>query len=101
MAAVLAVRIVWGFVGTRYARFNDFVPGPRRLREYLALLARGREPRQLGHNPAAAVMMLVLMALLAAVSVTGWMMRLWTPSGASNGSRSFTKGWPRRYCGWH
>ena len=76
VAAVLVVRVVWGFVGTPYARFNDFVPGPRRLREYLALLARGREPRQLGHNPAAALMMLVLMALLAAVSVTGWMMDL-------------------------
>ena len=69
VAAALAVRIVWGFVGTPYARFNDFVPGPRRLREYLTLLARGREPRRLGHNPAAAVMMLVLMALLAAIVV--------------------------------
>src|SRR4051794_16076275 len=77
VAAVLVVRVVWGFVGTRYARFNDFVPGPRRLREYLTLVARGREPRQLGHNPAAAaVMMLVLMTLLAAVSVTGWMTTL-------------------------
>jgi cytochrome b len=76
VAAVLAVRVVWGFVGTRYARFSDFVPGPRRLRDYLTLLAQAREPRQLGHNPAAAVMMLVLMALLAAVSVTGWMATL-------------------------
>ena len=76
VVAVLVVRVVWGFVGTRYARFNDFVPGPRRLRRYLTLLARGREPRQLGHNPAAAVMMLVLMTLLAAVSVTGWMATL-------------------------
>ena len=76
VAAVLVVRVVWGFVGTRYARFNDFVPGPRRLRRYLTLLAQGREPRQLGHNPAAAVMMLVLMTLLAAVSVTGWMATL-------------------------
>ena len=76
VAAVLVVRVVWGFVGTRYARFSDFVPGPRRLGEYLALVARGQEPRQVGHNPAAAVMMLVLMALLAAVSVTGWMATL-------------------------
>ena len=76
VAAVLAVRIVWGFVGTRHARFSDFVPGPRRLGEYLALAAQGREPRQIGHNPAAAVMMLALMALLAAVSITGWMATL-------------------------
>jgi cytochrome b len=76
VAAVLAVRVAWGFVGTRYARFGDFVPGPRRLAEYLALMVRGREPRQVGHNPAAAVMILVLMALLAAVSITGWMATL-------------------------
>ena len=76
VAAVLVVRIVWGFVGTRHARFKDFVPSLSRLREYLTLMAQGREPRQIGHNPAAAVMMLVLMALLAAVSITGWMATL-------------------------
>lgn len=76
VAAALAVRLVWGFVGSRYARFAEFVPGPGRLARYLAALVRGREPRTLGHNPAGAVMMLALMALLAAVSVTGWMMGL-------------------------
>ncbi|WP_158043530.1 cytochrome b/b6 domain-containing protein [Skermanella pratensis] len=76
VAAALAVRIVWGFVGTRHARFADFVPTPARLIRYVPLLLRGREPRQLGHNPAAAVMMITLMLLLASVSVTGWMTTL-------------------------
>ncbi len=76
VAAALAIRLVWGFVGTPHARFSDFVPTPSRLAAYLAALARGREPRMLGHNPAGAVMMLALMALLAGVSVTGWMMGL-------------------------
>ena len=76
VAVVLVVRIVWGFVGTRNARFKDFVLNLSRLKEYLILMVRGREPRQIGHNPAAAVMMLVLMALLAAVSITGWMTTL-------------------------
>jgi len=76
VAAAVAVRIVWGFVGTHYARFAEFVPTPSRLGRYLAALARGREPRMLGHNPAGAVMMIVLMLLLVAVSVTGWMMGL-------------------------
>lgn len=76
VAAALAVRVVWGFVGTRHARFSDFAPTPRRLRCYLAALAERREPRMLGHNPAGAVMMLALMALLAAVCLTGWMMGL-------------------------
>ncbi|WP_414590781.1 cytochrome b/b6 domain-containing protein [Ancylobacter sp. G4_0304] len=76
VAAMLVIRLVWGFIGTRYARFTEFVPSRHRLVGYLAALAKGREPRMLGHNPAGAVMMLALMALLAAVSLTGWMMGL-------------------------
>ncbi|MEZ0214635.1 MAG: cytochrome b/b6 domain-containing protein [Xanthobacteraceae bacterium] len=76
VAAALAVRVVWGFVGTRHARFADFVPTPKSLGSYVSALAKGREPRTLGHNPAGAVMMLALMALLAGVSITGWMMGL-------------------------
>ncbi|WAC28536.1 cytochrome b/b6 domain-containing protein [Ancylobacter sp. SL191] len=76
VAAVLVVRVIWGFIGTHYARFAQFVPGPRRLGRYLSALAKGREPRMLGHNPAGAVMMLALMALLAATCVSGWMMGL-------------------------
>ena len=76
VAAALFVRLVWGFVGTRHARFAEFTPGPKTLGAYLSALLRGREPRMLGHNPAGAVMMLMLMGLLAGVSVTGWMMGL-------------------------
>jgi cytochrome b len=76
VAGALAIRILWGFVGTAHARFTDFVPGPARLIDYLRAMLAGREPRHVGHNPAASVMILTLMALLAAVSVTGWMMTL-------------------------
>lgn len=75
IGAVL-VRLVWGFVGTRHARFSDFFPTPARLASYLKALLRGEEPRFLGHNPAAAVMMLALMVLLFAAGVTGWMSTL-------------------------
>ena len=60
--ALLAVRFVWGWIGTRHARFSDWVPGPRRVREYLHERLAGRSRRQLGHNPGAAVMILVLLA---------------------------------------
>lgn len=73
---LVALRLVWGVVGTRHARFTDFVPGPRRLAAYLGAMARGREPRFVGHNPAAAVMILALMALLSAIGATGWMLTL-------------------------
>lgn len=72
----VGVRLLWGFVGPRHARFADFVPGPRRLAGYVAAMIQRREPRYLGHNPAGAVMMLALMALVAVCGVTGWMMGL-------------------------
>lgn len=74
--ALVALRLVWGVVGTRHARFTDFVPGPGRLAAYLGAMARGREPRIVGHNPAAAVMILALMALLTTIGATGWMLTL-------------------------
>jgi cytochrome b len=74
VAAAMTARIIWGFVGPGYARFSDFVRGPREIRAYLSDNLRGRARRYIGHNPAAAVMMLALMALVAGVSVTGYMM---------------------------
>ena len=75
-AGLVAARVVWGFVGSRHARFRDFVPHPLGLLVYLGALLRGREPRTLGHNPAAAAMILVLMGVVAALGVTGWMTTL-------------------------
>lgn len=74
--AAVAIRLVWGVVGSRHARFADFAPSPRRLLDYLSALVRGREPRYVGHNPAGAVMMLALIGMVGACGVTGWMMGL-------------------------
>mgnify|MGYP005827443281 CR=1 FL=1 len=76
VAMALIVRVLWGVVGSKHARFANFAPRPSALARYLAALFRGREPRFLGHNPAGAVMMLSLMALLAGVAATGWMLTL-------------------------
>jgi cytochrome b len=80
-AAIVAVRILWGFVGTRYARFAEFVPSKARLIEYLRGLAMGREKRYLGHNPAGGVMILALLAGVIASAGTGWLI----VSGAGGG----------------
>ena len=76
VAFALILRLVWGFIGSPHARFADFVPTPTKLADYLKALLRREEPRHIGHNPAGAVVMLTLMGLLAAVSVTGWMLTL-------------------------
>ena len=74
--ALVAARVVWGFVGSRHARFADFVPGPRKLATYLGALLRLKEPRHLGHNPAGALMILSLLALVAGIGTTGFMLTL-------------------------
>ena len=76
VAFALVMRLLWGFIGSKHARFADFVPTPTKLSHYLKALLRREEPRYVGHNPAGAVVMLALMGLLAAVSVTGWTLTL-------------------------
>lgn len=70
------LRLCWGLIGTRHARFSDFLPSPTRLWSYSNALLRRREPRYVGHNPAGAMMMMALLTLLLAVGVTGWMQTL-------------------------
>jgi cytochrome b len=72
--ALLALRIVWGFVGPGHARFSDFVYRPSVVLEYLRNAARFRARRYVGHNPAGGAMILTLIATLAATCVTGIMM---------------------------
>jgi cytochrome b len=69
--ALVGLRLVWGLVGTRHARFGDFVHGPRVVLSYLADVVRGRSQRYLGHNPAGGTMIVALLVSLASTSVTG------------------------------
>ncbi|MEY2874235.1 MAG: hypothetical protein RLZZ373_1606 [Pseudomonadota bacterium] len=72
-SALVVLRIVWGFIGTRHARFADFFPTPARLRAHLAAMREGRVEPHAGHNPLGALMMLVLMATVLGLGVTGFL----------------------------
>ena len=52
ITGLLALRIVWGFIGPRHARFTDFVRSPREAITYLRDALRLRARRTIGHNPA-------------------------------------------------
>lgn len=71
---LVAFRVVWGFTGSQYARFANFVPSPSRFLGYARAMLARREPRHLGHNPAGAVMIIALLSGIAVTSITGWMM---------------------------
>lgn len=73
-AALIASRLVWGMVGSNYARFTQFVKSPASVLRYLGTIATGREARYIGHNPAGGAMVVTLLAMLAGLSVTGVLM---------------------------
>jgi cytochrome b len=75
-AALVAMRLVWGVIGTRYARFSQFVKSPASILRYLADIVTGREARYLGHNPAGGAMVVALLVMLVAISVTGILMTM-------------------------
>lgn len=68
---LVAVRLVWGFIGTRHARFSDFVRGPGAVLGYLRNLTNPAAPRHLGHNPAGGAMVILLLILLTATGLSG------------------------------
>lgn len=74
--SMVVARIVWGFIGSRYARFSDFFPTPRRVADHVRQVKRGNHSTSLGHNPIGALMMLGLMATVLALGMTGWMQTL-------------------------
>lgn len=71
IAVTVAIRIVWGFIGPRRARFSDFVTGPGRVLAYLRDLASGRAPRHLGHSPAGGAMTVALLLALGITALSG------------------------------
>ncbi len=71
IGVMLALRVLWGFVGTRHARFADFVRPPRSVIAYLGEIASLHPTRHLGHNPAGGAMVVALMLALVLITVSG------------------------------
>lgn len=71
IGVLLALRIVWGFTGTTYARFASFVVSPPALLRHVAAMLRGRAKPHVGHNPLGGWMIVSLMTTLTVLLVTG------------------------------
>jgi cytochrome b len=73
LMGMILLRIVWGFVGTKHARFSDFLRPPHECFVHLVETLRGEDKRYLGHNPAGSAMIIALLMLIIGVCITGWM----------------------------
>jgi len=69
--ALVIFRIFYGFVGTQYARFSDFLYPPAEIANYLKGLLIGRPKHYIGHNPAGGLMIVVLLLCLLSLTLTG------------------------------
>lgn len=72
LAGLIAFRLVWGVVGSRYARFSSFAFPPSRVLGYLKSLLSGQSEHHLGHNPAGALAIFALLVLGVAVAASGY-----------------------------
>ncbi len=74
IAVLLVFRLVWGVFGSEYSRFASFIFHPREVAAHLRSLLRRSPVRHLGHNPAGALMVTALMATVAAMIASGYVM---------------------------
>ena len=80
VVALVVIRLLWGFVGTKYARFSDFFPTPKRVKSHLNELKAQHVNNQsvktehLGHNPLGALMIFALWGAIIGLGLTGYLM---------------------------
>lgn len=72
MAGLTCFRLVWGFVGSKHARFSDFVRAPAAAFAYLKSLSGGAPQHYVGHNPAGALAIIGMLALILITAAAGW-----------------------------
>lgn len=81
VVGLVVSRLLWGFIGTRYARFSSFFPTPTRLKAHFTHVKnRQFDPSEVGHNPLASLMMFALWGVILGLGVTGYLMetdRFW------------------------
>jgi cytochrome b len=68
---LITFRVLWGFIGTRYARFGSFVTSPATAIQYLKGLLARKPQHYIGHNPAGGWMVIAMLLCLSIVSVSG------------------------------
>jgi cytochrome b len=68
---LIALRLIWGLIGSRYARFRDFVKSPAEVKSYLKSVLLFRAKRYIGHNPAGGMMVVALLLSISMALFSG------------------------------
>jgi len=71
VGGVVLFRILWGLIGTKHARFSDFIYTPSAIFGYLQGLIRRKPQHYLGHNPAGGAMVIALLLSLCSTVYSG------------------------------
>ncbi|MDQ7069202.1 MAG: cytochrome b/b6 domain-containing protein [Rhodobacterales bacterium] len=74
IVALIGLRIIWGIVGARHARFSDFPLDPNAAITQLSEIATGRKRIHLGHTPLGAMMIYNLLGTIILIGVSGYLM---------------------------
>lgn len=67
---LVGFRIIWGLIGSKYARFSNFIYSPAKILAYLKSLA-AQPKHYIGHNPAGGAMVIMLLVMIAFTGFTG------------------------------
>lgn len=74
LGGLVFLRIIWGFIGTRYARFSSFALCPKELVDYIKNIFTGGKRKWNGHNPASSWAALVMLASALLLAISGILM---------------------------
>jgi len=70
---LVLIRLVWGLIGTRYARFSQFLKSPQAVLKHFMAMLGGHPHHDVGHNPAGGLVMFALMLLMLLIGFTGYL----------------------------
>ncbi|MFC1749759.1 cytochrome b/b6 domain-containing protein [Pseudomonadota bacterium] len=71
ICGLIAFRLIWGVIGSRHARFTDFVKSPKEIKAYIKDVLLFRAKHYLGHNPAGGAMVIALLLSITVTLITG------------------------------
>lgn len=70
---LVAFRLMWGLIGTRYARFANFIRRPADVARYAGQLLTLKAEHPVGHNPLGSVSIVLMLSSTLVIVLSGWM----------------------------